>query len=345
MPSPLYRPSPVDPTGAKPVQQRHDPRVVAQGLLDGRRGLVRDHYSTGAEVLAQLQRIDPAPAREAPFAERQAWADAHREAALRLLVPVRGHQLALGGARTIGFMADLYPDQPEFHLPFLHIQEPHGAWGRYREGVHFDVLGHKLHPFFGVYVPRRTEHLELFGTWLAGYTGGRGHAIDVGTGSGVLGFMLAKKGFGRVTATDINPNAAESVRRDVARQDSPPAIQAIEADLFAPGPPADLIVFNPPWTQGRVDEPFDAALHAAPDLMPRFFDAAGDALAPGGRIVVIYSNIGQLLRPDDPHPLEEEVARGRFSLESRSGRRLKSRGGKGNKKTREKVEVWTFTRA
>jgi predicted RNA methylase len=345
MTTPLYRPAPVDPTGAKPVQQRHDPSGVARGLLEGRRGIVKDHYSTGAEILAQLKKVDPPPPRDATYVDRRAWADAHREAAMRLLAPIRDHKLALGGARPIGFMEDLYPEQPDFHLPFLNVQELHGAWGQFREGVHLNVLGHKVHPFYGVYVPRRTEHLELFGTWLSAYGGDEGHAIDVGTGSGVLAMMLAKKGFARVTATDINPNAIESVRRDVARQETPPPIRAVDADLFAPAPPADLIVFNPPWTQGRIDEPFDAALHAAPDLMPRFFEAAGDALAPGGRIVVIYSNIGQLLRPDDPHPLEEEVKLGRFTLEERSGRRLKSRGGKGNKKTREKVEVWVFSKA
>lgn len=344
MPTPLYRPSPVDPTGAKPVQQRHDPLGVARGLLAGRRGVVKDHYSTGAEILAQLKQLDPPPPRDASYTDRRAWADAHREAAMRLLVPIRDHKLALGGARPIGFMEDLYPDQPEFHLPFLNVQELHGAYGQYREGVHLDVLGHKVHPFFGVYVPRRTEHLEVFATWLSAYDGSLDHAIDVGTGSGVLAFMLAKKGFLKVTATDNNPNAVESVRRDVKRREPAPPIRAVKADLFAPAPPADLIVFNPPWTQGRVDEPFDAAVHATPDLMPRFFEAAGDALAPGGRIVVIYSNIGQLLRPDDPHPIEEEVKLGRFKLDVRSTRRLKSRGGKGNKKTRERVEVWGFSR-
>ncbi|MEC7948094.1 MAG: methyltransferase [Myxococcota bacterium] len=338
----LYRPLPMDPAGAKPITRRHDPSSVARGLLAGRRGVVADHYSTGAEVLAQLRRLDPAPPQHDAYAERQAWADAHRAAALRLLAPIRNHQLALGGARPIGFLEELYPDIDAFHLPFLNVQELHAAWGRYRQGIHMPVLGHKVHPYFHVYAPRRMEHLEVFGTWLSSYGGRLGHAIDVGTGSGVLALMLARKGFARVTATDNNPNAVRSVRDEVARIDPCPPVRAVHGDLFAGASGADLVVFNPPWTQGRVDAPFDAALHAEPDLLPRFFHAASDALAPGGRIVVLYSNISRLLRPDDPNPLEEEMERGRFQVALQTTRRLRTRRNKGGQRTRERIELWVF---
>ena len=344
MHTPLFRPSPVDPAGAKPVERRHDPRKVAQGLLEGRRGVVADHYSTGAEVLAQLTLIDPAPAPDESFEARRAWQASHRAAALNLLAPVRAHRLALGGGRPIGFLELLYPERPELHLPFLQLQELHGAWGRYREGVHLPVLGHRLHPFFGTYIPRRTEHLELFAQWLHAWDGDHRHAIDVGTGSGVLAFLAARRGFDRITATDTNPNAVESVRRDVARQDPPPPVTAVVADLFPEDTPAaDLIVFNPPWLPGTPGEPFDAALEGPADLLERFFHRAVPRLAPGGRIVVLWSNIGQLVRPGTPCPLEAEVTRGRLSLSDRMSRRLKRGKGKGGKgRTRERVELWVF---
>jgi SAM-dependent methyltransferase len=346
MTTPLFRPAPVDPQGAKPVERRHNPLGVARGLLEGRRGVVADHYSTGAEVLAQLDRLDPAPPQDAPFEERRAWQAAHREAALRLLAPVREHRLALGGGRPIGFLEELYPDRPDLHLPFLQLQELHGAWGRYREGVHLPVLGHALHPFFGTYIPRRAEHLEMFAQWLKAYDGPTGHAVDVGTGSGVLAFLAARGGFARITATDTNPNALESVRRDVARRDPRPPIRAVEADLFPDDlPPADLVVFNPPWLPGTPGEPFDAALEGPADLLERFFGRVVDVLAPGGRVVVLWSNIGQLVRPDLAHPLEEEVKRGRLRFDLRGGRRLKRGSGRGGKgKTRERVELWGFSK-
>ena len=344
MDTPLFRPPPVDPTGAKPVERRHDPGKVARGLLDGRRGIVADHYSTGAEVLARLAELDPAPPHDASFEERREWQARHRSAALNLLAPVRAHRLALGGGRPIGFLEELYPEQREFHLPFLQIQELHGAWGRFREGVHLPVLGHKLHPFFGTYIPRRTEHLELFAQWLHSWEGATGHAIDVGTGSGVLAFLAARRGFQRITATDNNPNAIESVRREIERHEPAPPIEAVFADLLpTDASQADLIVFNPPWLPGTPGEPFDAALEGPADLLERFFGLAVERLAPGGRIVVLWSNIGELVRPDLAHPLEAETSRRRLALDARMNRRLKRGRGQGGKgRTRERVELWVY---
>jgi methylase of polypeptide subunit release factors len=128
------------------------------------------------------------------------------------------------------------------------VQELFGAWNRYREGVPLAVLGHRLFPFYGTYVPTRVSHLELFGTWLHQHKGSRSRAIDVGTGCGVLALMLCRAGVQRVLATDINPNAVESVSRELGRLAPRPPIDLFCGDLLGPDPtPADLIVFNPPW--------------------------------------------------------------------------------------------------
>ena len=58
------------------------------------------------------------------------------------------------------FSTELYSEEVSFLLPFIQVQE----WlvrRKYKEGVHFAVLGHKIHPFYGVYAPSRTDHLEL----------------------------------------------------------------------------------------------------------------------------------------------------------------------------------------
>ena len=110
----------------------------------------------------------------------------------------------------VGFLADLYPNQPCGWIPLIDAQELHGSWQRHIKGMPFPVLGHPLHPWYGVYAPTRSEHLELFSTWLRGDAGERRSAVDVGTGCGVLALLLRRAGFAAVTATDINPNALVS---------------------------------------------------------------------------------------------------------------------------------------
>jgi methylase of polypeptide subunit release factors len=256
--------------------------------------------------------------------------------------------MTLRDARPIGFLPDLYPELQSFVLPFIQLQELHGAYGRYREGVHLAVLGHRVHPFYGTYVPTRVSHLELFGTWLSGYQGPRKRAVDVGTGCGVLALMLAKAGFERVLATDCNPNALESLARDMGRMSSPPKIDLWHGDLLGEDSSRrDLIVFNPPWIQGEIDDLLDRSLHFEEGLFERFFDQAIERLNPAGRIVLLFSNMLELLQPDVPHPILAELERGRLQLVQKLHRKVKpARDEKGRRRrTREKVEVWELGRA
>ena len=122
-----------------------------------------------------------------------------------------------------------------------------------------------------------------------------------------------------------------------------PAITPRCTDLLGDGhEPADLIVFNPPWIQGSPTSPLDRALYFGPDLLPRFFAQAADRLAPGGRIVLVFSNVLRLLTPDAPHPIEAELERGRLTLDEKLHRKAKRAGGR---RTREKVEVWVLAKA
>ena len=325
---PLHRPDPVLRHRAIEVD-RHTPvgRAV-RGLLDGDVQVVTDHYSTGAEILAQLAKRLPHPGGDASFQARSNYERRIRRYGRQVLVPIEGHRVALAGARPIGFLADLYGELDRFWLPLPDVQELHSAWGRYERGVRLTVLGHAVHPFFGTYAPTRTEHLELFAQWLHSYDGPRDQAIDVGTGCGVLAYLLAKAGFD-VIAADVSANAVESVRRELER--TPAAIRTWETDLLDDLPGADLVVFNPPWIPGEVHDHLDAALNFEPGLFERFFDQAA---ARRDRVVLVFSTAGTLLRPDVPLPIESELERGRFELKQKLQRRVKAR------RTRERVEIW-----
>lgn len=317
------------------------PEAAAALLRDGKRLRVTDTYARAAQILDALTVLmggEPPP--HAPFAHQRTWKRSWARTAGKLMFPVEHGRLALSDARHIGFLKELYPDAA-FCLSAPDVQLLYGAWQRHQQGVHLAVLGGELHPYYGTYAPTRTEHLELFATWLAGYDGSTAHAADVGTGSGVLALMLAKR-FDRVHAIDDNPNAVESVRREVARRDPPPPIEPVTADLLGPAKDVDLVVFNPPWTPGPVDDLLDRALHYDDvAVFERFFAQAHAALAPGGRVVVLFSNIATLLTPEAPHPLEAELARGRFTLAAKQQRKVKP--SKGHRRTREKVELWEFS--
>jgi hypothetical protein len=343
----LHRPEPVPRRSARRVDRTTAPRHAAEQLIAGRTLEVSDRYRTGVEILSRLDELLRPPPDHAPHAARVAFRRTHRAASLRLLAPIVGHRLALTGGGPLGFGDDLYLDLPDFFLPFVQVQELHGAWQRYQEGVHLAVLGHRIHPFYGTYVPTRVSHLELFGTWLSRYEGPRGHAVDVGTGCGVLALMLCRHRFERVSATDCNVNALESVARELARLPSTPPIDLIHGDLLVEGGgPADVIVFNPPWIRGDVDGLLDRALHYDDDLFERFFEQAQGRVEVDGRVVLLFSNLIELVQPDVPHPIRAELERGRFRLVQKLQRRVKSAPGPDGRKrrTRERVEVWELAR-
>lgn len=130
------------------------------------------------------------------YVAKRAFREAFQAASKLLLAPIVGRRVALAGAPAPGFLAELYPDHADFALPVEDARILSSAWDWYEKGVHFPVLGYRLHPFYGAYIPARMEHLELFGTWLAKYKGARDRAIDVGTGSGVLALQMAKRASG-----------------------------------------------------------------------------------------------------------------------------------------------------
>jgi len=60
-------------------------------------------------------------------------------------------------------------------------------------------------------------------------------------------------------------------------------------------------------------------------LFPDFFEAAKSRLSPDGKLVIIFSNLAQLTKVTETHPIETEIAKNeRFQLEKkfRSSRTL-----------------------
>lgn len=69
--------------------------------------------------------------------------------------------------------------------------------------------------------------------------------IDVGTGSGVLAIVAAKLGAAFVSAIDVDPDAIENARENIARNNVAAVVEAHVRDLTQPAmPPADLVTAN-----------------------------------------------------------------------------------------------------
>ncbi len=163
-----------------------------------------------------------------------------------------------------------------------------GAHQLRMKGVPVPALGARIHPYYGVFAPTRSEYVELV---VEAPSSGR-TAFDVGTGTGVLAAVLARRGLA-VTATDISPRAVACARDNLTRLGL--TAEVLQADLFPPGR-ADLIVCNPPWIPAR---PITALDHAVYDdgsrVLSRFLAGVRDHLEPGGEVWLVLSDLAEHL--------------------------------------------------
>lgn len=174
------------------------------------------------------------------------------------------------------------------------LQGVHGAGEWRRRGVAIAALGGQtIHPWHGVFSPVRGEYLELIGRPPLPLQAER--ALDVGTGTGVIAALLARRGISKVVATDNNPQALACARDNLARLGLASRVQVRKADLFAEGV-FDLLVCNPPWLPGKPATPLESAIYD-PDsqMLKGFLMGAAAHLAPGGEAWLILSDLAERL--------------------------------------------------
>ncbi|WP_405873991.1 class I SAM-dependent methyltransferase [Streptomyces zaomyceticus] len=168
-----------------------------------------------------------------------------------------------------------------------------GAYEWYRKGVEIPALGgERIHPHYGVFSPVRGEYVDL----VAEAKLPRGvTAFDIGTGTGVLSVLLARRGLRHVVATDQDARAVHCARDNIARHGLADRIAVRHADLFPAGR-AHVIVCNPPWLPGRPRTPLDQAVYD-PDsrMLHRFLTGLPHHLEPGGEGWLILSDLAERL--------------------------------------------------
>lgn len=184
-----------------------------------------------------------------------------------------------------------------------------GAYEWRRNGVDIPALGARIHPHYGVFSPVRGEYVDLVAKApLPAVLKTDSSAFDIGTGTGVLSAVLAKRGIRRVVATDQDARALACARDNVERLGLASQVEVIEADLFPAGR-APLVVCNPPWLPGRPSSPLEYAVYDPDSRMLRgFLNGLTAHLSPGGEGWLILSDFAEHLGLRAPDELAGLIA-------------------------------------
>jgi SAM-dependent methyltransferase len=164
------------------------------------------------------------------------------------------------------------------------------------KGIEIPTIGGRIHPHYGVFAPIRSEYVDLVAkARLPVLTSSSSVAFDIGTGTGVLAAVLARRGIRRVVATDRDSRALACARENIKRLGLAAQVEIVQADLFPEGRAA-LVVCNPPWVPARPSSPIERGIYDPESRMLRGFLGALPAhLEPGGEGWVILSDLAEHL--------------------------------------------------
>ncbi len=163
-------------------------------------------------------------------------------------------------------------------------------------GIEIAAIGGRIHPHYGVFAPIRSEYVDLIATAPLPASGSSSNAaFDIGTGTGVLAAVLARRGLGRVVATDLDPRALACARENLERLGLSRQVELVQADLFPEGRAA-LVVCNPPWIPARPSAPIERGIYDPESRMLRgFLEGLPAHLQPAGEGWLILSDLAEHL--------------------------------------------------
>lgn len=233
---------------------------------------------------------------EAFHQHRMAQAQRARTLGL-LLVPLDGdYGIPLRRAPEVGEACREAWGEADGQPSVVSLRELQGLIGAHewrRVGVPIPALdGARIHPHYGVFSPVRGEYVDLVAE---APLPSHDLAFDIGTGTGVLAAVLAKRGVKKVIGTDRDPRALACARDNIERLGLGKQIEVVETDLFPEGQ-APLIVCNPPWLPGKIAAPIEGAVYDPESRMLKGFLAGLKArLAPDGEGWLILSDLAEHL--------------------------------------------------
>ncbi|QKG23786.1 ribosomal L11 methyltransferase family protein [Actinomadura verrucosospora] len=226
---------------------------------------------------------------------RQARAQRARTLGMLLIPFEPGHTIPLRRAPdVVQACTEAYgPDDEPYVASLRELLGLIGAHEWREKGVPIPALGgDHIHPHYGVFSPVRGEYVDLVAQAPLPSTT---VAFDIGTGTGVLAAVLARRGVRRIVATDQDPRALACAQDNIERLGVAERVEVVEADLFPDGR-APLIVCNPPWVPGKPATPLEHAVYDPDARMLRGFLAGlAGRLEPGGEGWLILSDLAEHL--------------------------------------------------
>lgn len=229
---------------------------------------------------------------------RQAQSQRARTLAMLLLPFEADHSIPLRRAPDVKpACEEVYGKANEAYVASL--RELLGLIGAHewrKNGVEIPALQARIHPHYGVFSPVRGEYLGLVNDApLPELLQTHSVAFDIGTGTGVLSALLARRGIQRIIATDQDSRALICARENLTRLGLDTQVEARKADLFPEGAAA-LIVCNPPWVPARPSSPLEYAVFDPDSRMLRgFLGGLAAHLMPGGEGWLILSDLAEHL--------------------------------------------------
>jgi len=231
-----------------------------------------------------------------------------------LLIPIENHKIKLKKAPTIGWLEKFYPQKELFFLSIKQVLGLNGSWQWYQRGIQYPMLPFKLHPYYSVYFPTRIEHLELLDQFLSKGDFKDKIALDAGCGCGVLSFILQQHDLLKIYATDINPFAIQGLEDEIKRLDLKNKIIPKLADALDIETIVDLIVINPPWLRMEPNSLLDKGSYHSENYLEQIFSTVPKKLKATGDLVILFSNLGELLGLTSHNPIEKMAQQYNFNL-------------------------------
>jgi len=269
------------PRRVQPVRDTLTAAAAHRMASEGTALLWRSDFHNARQLLQAIaRRIDRKPSKAASSPadafnlHRQAQGQRARVLGSLLVELEPDYSIALARAPDLRQACREAWGPPDAQRSLASLRELLGLLGAHewrRKGLEVPSLGsppnNRIHPHYGVFSPVRGEYLDLIA---AAPLPSSQLAFDIGTGTGVVAALLARRGVQRVVATDLDPRAIACARENIERLGVHERVQVIQADLFPPGQ-APLVVCNPPWLPARPSSPLEHAIYDEDSRMLRGF--------------------------------------------------------------------------
>ncbi|MDD2742536.1 MAG: class I SAM-dependent methyltransferase [Rhodocyclaceae bacterium] len=246
----------------------------------------------------RLPRIDKKPSSAAESFAQHRQTQGRRAALLGLLlVPLRAdYTLPLRRAQDVQqACVEAYgPADEESVLSLRELLAVVSAHEWRKKGVPVPAIEGRIYPHYGVFSPVRGEYVDLVAK--APLPANCDLAFDIGTGSGILAAVLARRGVKRIVATDQAVRALECAQKNIEKLGLTASVEILNADMFPEGR-APLVVCNPPWVPAQPSSPIEYAVYDPDSRMLRaFLSGLAAHLTVGGEGWLILSDFAEHLR-------------------------------------------------